>query len=235
MRKKKIFLISAIALICIVLAPVLVLVFRTPSAAKIFEKASISVVELKAQDGEDIISYGTAELISKTGEFITNAHVVTYTKMGATTEFKEYFIRFTFETEYRAVELIKYDLALDLAVLKLKKTPKIKLKPIPIGNSSKLKSGDKIYAVGNSQNFGIGISQGIIGIPLIEIEYSEQNRKVIQCDITIAEGNSGGALLDRNGKLIGITTFRTKDSKGNVIYGLAYCVPVDIALEFIDV
>ncbi|MDR1906393.1 MAG: serine protease, partial [Clostridiales bacterium] len=38
--------------------------------------------------------------------------------------------------------------------------------------------------------------------------------------MTITEGNSGGALLDERGKLIGITTFRTKDNKGNTIYGL---------------
>ncbi|MDR2266034.1 MAG: trypsin-like serine protease [Christensenellaceae bacterium] len=49
------------------------------------------------------------------------------------------------------------------------------------------------------------------------------------------EGNSGGALLNSRGQLIGITTFRTKDSKGNPIYGIAYCIPMDVVLDYIAI
>ena len=52
-------------------------------------------------------------------------------------------------------------------------------------------------------------------------------------DLTIAQGNSGGALLNEKGKLIGITTFRTKDNSGNVIYGIVYCISINIVLDYI--
>ena len=77
------------------------------------------------------------------------------------------------------------------------------------------------------------MSEGIVGCPLININYNDTTRSVIQCSITIAEGNSGGALVNDNGNLIGITTFRTKDSSGNPIYGIAYCIPINTVLEYI--
>lgn len=74
--------------------------------------------------------------------------------------------------------------------------PSFKIKAIKIGNIEKIKQGNTVYAVGNSQNQGLSISQGIIGIPLLKIAYENITRTVIQCDLTINEGNSGGALLD---------------------------------------
>ena len=78
------------------------------------------------------------------------------------------------------------------------------------------------------------MAEGIVGQPLVNIVYNDITRSVIQCSINIAEGNSGGALIDENGKLVGITTFRTKDLSGNVIYGIAYCIPVNTVLEYIN-
>ncbi|UKI50761.1 MAG: S1C family serine protease [Clostridium sp.] len=74
----------------------------------------------------------------------------------------------------------------------------------------KISSGDKVYAIGNGMNHGIGINEGIISLPQVNIEYENNVRNVIQCDLIINEGNSGGALLDSKGRLIGITTFRLK-------------------------
>ena len=68
---------------------------------------------------------------------------------------------------------------------------------------------------------------------LAKVELDGLTRNVIQCDLTIAAGNSGGALLNDNGELIGITTFRTKDMSGNVIYGIVYCIPVNTVLGYI--
>lgn len=68
----------------------------------------------------------------------------------------------------------------------------------------------------------------------MNIIYEEKTRAVIQCDLTIAQGNSGGALLDKKGRLVGITTFRTKDNSGNVIYGIVYCIPINIVLNNIN-
>ena len=108
-----------------------------------------------------------------------------------------------------------------------------KFTPMKMADSSKISTGDKVYAIGNSANYGLSMSEGIIGSPLINIKYNEINRSVIQANINITEGNSGGALVDDNGCLIGITTFRTKDHSGNVIYGISYCIPINTVLEYI--
>jgi S1-C subfamily serine protease len=231
-HKRTIVILSVAAIAILSLCLVYFLFIKQPSAQKIFDKNINGIVELKAQNGEDFQSFGTAVIIDAGGTLITNAHVVTYTSLGAVEEFPEYFVRFGFEKDYRAVTLIKHDTVLDLAILKFTELPPFKLKPVKTGKAAAIKSGGTVYAIGNSMNYGLSITRGIVGIPLVEIEYSETSRKVIQCAITITEGNSGGALLDGRGKLIGITTFRTKDNKGTVIYGLAYCITIETALEF---
>lgn len=203
------------------------------TATEIYNRSLYSVVEVKAVSENVGESYGTGEIISDGGKIVTNAHVVTYTRLGTANEFEKYYIRFAFEDEYREVGLLKYDTDLDLALLQLEEIDE-NVKTIKTGDSSKIKAGDNVYAVGNASNYGIGIFKGIVSVPLVNIELDGLTRSVIQCDLTIAAGNSGGALLDENGALIGITTFRTKDMSGNVIYGIVYCIPINIVLEYTD-
>lgn len=206
---------------------------ETPlTAAEIYDKSLYSVVEVKAESESVGESFGTGEVLSSDGKIITNAHVVTYTRLATVNEFERYYVRFAYEEEYRSVKLLKYDTELDLAVLRLYEITNVTFKPIGTGDSNRLKAGESVYAVGNALNYGIGIFKGVVSIPLVKIELEGLTRSVIQCDLTIAAGNSGGALLTENGELIGITTFRTKDMSGNVIYGIVYCIPVNTALEF---
>lgn len=235
-RKNSISLIILTALSIIVSVTALILHFipigEPPSATEIYDSCLYNVVEVKAVSKKVGESFGTGEILSKDGKIVTNAHVVTFTRLGAVNEFENYYIRFSFEDDYRSASLEKYDTETDLAVLKLEDLTNLTLKPIAIGDSSALKAGDNIYAVGNASNYGIGIFTGIISIPLVNIELDGLTRSVIQCDLTIAAGNSGGALLNEDGELIGITTFRTKDTSGNVIYGIVYCIPVNTVLEY---
>lgn len=205
-----------------------------PTATKVYNDCLYNVVEVKAESEQIGQSFGTGELISSDGKIATNAHVVTYTRLSAVYEFENYYIRFSFEDDYRAVTLEKYDSDLDIAVLRLSDYSDLTLKPIRLGDSGNVRSGNRVFAVGNASNYGIGIFEGIVSIPLITVELDGLKRNVIQCDLTIAAGNSGGALLNDNGELIGITTFRTKDISGNVIYGIVYCIPVNAVLEYIN-
>lgn len=158
--------------------------------------------------------------------------MVTYKKLGDTNVFENISIRFAFENDYRSVSLEKYDSDLDIAVLKLDDT-NCKFEPVEFADSNDCKAGNKVYAVGNLNNVGISLTKGIVSNPSINVEYNGNTRNVIQCDLTIAEGNSGGALLNSNGKLLGITTFRLKDSSQNVIYGICYCIPANAVDEYI--
>ena len=207
-------------------------IWKLPTSQEVYSNSKYSVVELKSQTGEDIISYGSAVFIDKKGTLVSNAHMVAYKRSGVYQEFESFQIRFSFETEYRNVSLIKYDLSQDISFLKLDDTGNVPFKPINMKDNKHISSGDRVYAVGNGMNHGIGITQGIISLPQVNIEYEETIRNVIQCDLVINEGNSGGALLDVRGNLIGIITFRLKDNSGNIIYGIAFCIPIDIVKEY---
>lgn len=234
-NNKRLMILFSVVTIIIMLGTIMIYHFfiLPPSAQKIYNKASQSVVELKAQSGDDVLSYGTGEIISSDGKLITNSHVITYSKLGQITEFEKYYLRFAFEEDFREVELIKYDIDLDIALLKIIEMPSFKLKYFKFGDSDKLNYGEQVYAVGNAQNHGIGIIQGIITVPKIKIEYQERTIEAIKCDLIINEGNSGGALLNKKGRLIGITTFRLKDNSNNIVYGVAYSIPINAVITFI--
>ena len=204
-----------------------------PSGSQLFNNSAYSVVEVKAETENVGESYGTAEFIKSDGTLVTNAHVVTYTKLGETYAFEQISIRFMTEEQFRVVKLEKYNSELDIAILKLIDL-KCKFAPLNIGLSKEISVGDKVYAIGNLNNTGISMTKGIVSNANLNVKYDGKTRNVIQCDLVIADGNSGGALLNERGELIGITTFRLKDTKGNVIYGISYCVPIDAVLEYIN-
>ena len=232
---KKILICINISLLVVIFTGILFMFLsKSPTAEDVFKKNQNSVVELKSQTGEFLTSYGSAIFIKDDGTIVSNAHVVTYKQSGVYKEFELYEIRFSFEIDYREVTLIKYDLNRDIAILKINNTEDVKYKTIKYADSSKISSGDKVYAIGNGMNHGIGINEGIISLPQVNIEYENNVRNVIQCDLIINEGNSGGALLDSKGRLIGITTFRLKDYSGNIIYGMAFCIPIRDVIYYLN-
>ncbi|MDD4157514.1 MAG: serine protease, partial [Candidatus Cloacimonetes bacterium] len=168
----------------------------------IFNDNIHSIVEIKATTENVGESFGTAEFFDSDGTLITNAHVVTYKKMGSFYAFENFSIRFSFETEYRNATLVKYDNDLDIAVLKLDDI-NCDFEAISINENNNLKFSDEVYAIGNLNNLGLSITCGIISNPSINVTYENNTRNVIQCDLTISDGNSGGALINSKGELVG--------------------------------
>lgn len=222
--KKWLFIIPLLVII------ILYILLRIGQPQSIYNKNLDSILELKAYTSEENFCYGTAVVLNQ-DTIVTNAHLVSYIKSGKENIYEKFYVRTAKEEEYFEVQLDKYDEEIDLAVLKYDKS--MKLKPIKISNK-KLRYGDKIYAIGNGSNYGLSITTGTISNPLINVKYEDKIREAIQCDLTITSGNSGGALLDKYGRLIGITTFRTKDEKGNPVYGIAYSVPVKDVLNYVN-
>ena len=109
---------------------------------QIFNNSIYSIVEIKASKENVGESFGTAEFISSEGTLVTNAHVVTYKKMGIYYAFENISIRFSFEENYHSVSLVKFDNDLDLAVLKLDDL-NCNFKAIRLGNSSNVKMAIK--------------------------------------------------------------------------------------------
>jgi len=149
------------------------------------------------------------------GYVLTNSHVVdNATKIEVTTKDNR---RFT-------ARLIGRDTATDIAVLQI---PAERLTAVPIGDSDRLQVGDFVLAVGNPFGLGQTVTSGIVSALGRSGLGIEDNEDFIQTDASINPGNSGGALVDLQGRLIGINTAILASGGGNV--GIGFAVPINMA------
>ena len=114
----------------------------------------------------------------------------------------------------------------DLAVLKIKASAAT-LRPIPVGQSSTLRVGQSVYAIGNPFGLDQSLTTGVIsalGREIISVG-GRPIRDVIQTDAAINPGNSGGPLLDSYGRLIGVNTMIYSPSGASA--GIGFSIPVD--------
>lgn len=200
------------------------------SSADVFDHVKYSVAEVKADDSEQVTSYGTAVCLEN-NLFITNAHVIFSEESGKPRPYDSIFLRMYQDGDYLPARIIRYDIEKDLCLLEVP-TTKEGFVPVSIADSESVSAGQKVYAVGNAMNHGIGITEGIVSIPLINLSVDGLVRAAIQCDITIAGGNSGGGLFDEEGELVGMTSFRIRDNKGEVVYGIGFAIPSEILMLF---
>jgi S1-C subfamily serine protease len=168
---------------------------------------------------------GSGSIVDKRGYVVTNTHVIA----GA---YKIY-ISLSDGTQYEGTVVGK-DEASDIAVLKFEPPKGVTLKTIDYGDSSQLKVGQKVLAIGNPFGFTRTLTTGIVsglGRPI----RNSQNiiiRNTIQTDTAINPGNSGGPLLDTHGKMIGINTMIYSTSGSSA--GVGFAVPVDTARRVIN-
>ena len=176
------------------------------------------------------IGTGSGVIVSPDGYIITNFHVIENANQIEVTTNKN--------KSYTAT-LIGVDANTDLAVLKINaKTP---FPYIPFGNSDNSRVGEWVLAVGNPFNLNSTVTAGFISAKSRDLsEYDQKNQSFIQTDAAVNMGNSGGALVNTYGELIGINTAIQSISGGFV--GYAFAVPSNIVrkvfediLEFGDV
>ena len=136
---------------------------------------------------------------------ITNAHVITDPRTGKPVE--EVTVKLVDKKEYEA-KIIGFDRSTDIAVLKIDSPDALPY--VTLANSDFLEVGDVVFAVGNPLGIGMTVTMGIVSatrkseLGILRDEGSYEN--FIQTDASINRGNSGGALLDAKGRLIGINT-----------------------------
>lgn len=170
-----------------------------------------SVLKVEAVDGEGRLSLGTAVTVGR-GTFVTNCHVtrraerVVLVRDGA---------RWPVDRE-------RADLYLDLCLLRVAALADIP--PVPLAKARSLQAGQPVAAAGYSGGMGMQLHAGVVRA-LHELGGS----KVIQTTTAFTSGASGGALLDTNGQLVGILTFRLRGAAGYY-----FAAPVDWIADHVE-
>lgn len=226
--RKAILMIAIISLALSISLSCIYILDSQKAPDKIFDKTITSVVELRATSDE-IEAFGTAVIISDT-ELITNFHVISYTNQGISNIHSLLEMRFVDESDYITVNLVKYDETRDLALLSMEEK---KGEAISFYNGD-IVEGQSVFLLGNANNLGISITSGIVSRSKVNIEINVIENTYIQVDAASASGVSGGALIDTNGKLIGILTLRILDKEGTPIYGYIFAIPISTILEFLS-
>lgn len=163
-------------------------------------------------------SLGSGVIVDGDGLILTNSHVVT----GAS----DIRIALADRREY-PVDLVLDDPATDLAVLRLREGTSIDLPAIEFADSDRLAVGDLVLAIGNPFGVGQTVTSGIVSaLARTGVEASDF-AFFIQTDAAINPGNSGGALVDLDGRLVGINTAIYSRSGGSV--GIGFAIPANMA------
>jgi serine protease Do len=166
---------------------------------------------------------GSGVIISEDGYIVTNNHVVD--------KAKEVKVSLNDGREFTA-EVIGTDPTTDLAVLKIDAK---KLPALPFGNSDDVKLGEWVLAVGNPFNLTSTVTAGIIsakGRSINIIDNQSAIEAFIQTDAAVNPGNSGGALINTSGELIGINT--AISTRSGSYEGYSFAVPANIARKVVD-
>lgn len=195
-------------------------------------KAIVGISKLK-QSGSSIfvnnaekkLGLGSGVVITENGYILTNQHV-------AGNKYSSCYVTLDDGNTYEG-NVVWSDGNIDLAIVKINKS---NLEYLELGDSDSLTLAEDVYAIGNplGLEFQKTVTKGIISAlnRTIKIEDEMQNvymEDLIQTDATINEGNSGGALIDIEGKLIGINSVKISDAEG-----IGFAVPINIVKPIIN-
>jgi len=212
----------------------------TPSVAFIVNKQKQNSPYGYALDAtETPIGAGSGFVWDTKGHVVTNFHVV----RGAS----EVVVRFQNDAKEYVAKTLGWDEDKDIAVLEVafldeeveRLDENVEIAPaphpIPLGKSSTLQVGQKVYAIGNPFGLDNTLTQGVVSGLGRTIHAASTGRPiagVIQTDAAINPGNSGGPLLDSNGLLIGVNTAIVSSSGG--FAGVGFALPIDALVGIVD-
>ena len=197
------------------MSPVLAFNVKEKTSVTIYEKINPAIVSVDSRLS-DGLSCGTGCIIDKNGTILTSAHILE--------EGNDIIVTTSNGQDYQAKVLKKLGEHKDIALLKI--SPIYELSTVKMGDSSKVKVGEKVLAIGNPFGFKGTLTQGIVS----RIDY-EKNR--IQTDAAINPGSSGGPLLNTNGEIIGINQaiYNPDNNISNI--GIGFATPVNLIKEYL--
>jgi len=159
-------------------------------------------------------SYGSGVIISKDGYIVTNYHVV---EDAVSVE-----VQLRDQRTFPA-RVVASDAASDVSVLKIATTD---LPALPWGDSDKVEVGEQVFAIGNPFDLDDSVSKGIVSAKGRDLPDSTNYEDYIQTDAAINVGNSGGALINIHGELIGINAAIASFTRGNE--GVGFSIPSNL-------
>jgi len=200
------------------------------SLADLFEKSDDGVVKVSVRKSVELPtgrSLGSGIVYDVSGHIITNNHVVEDSQKTTVT--------FLDGTSYNA-KVIGTDPYTDLAVIKVDVNPSL-LHPLPIGDSSALRVGDQVAAIGNPFGLSGSMTSGIVSqlgrLLSTPGTASFSIPDVIQTDAAVNPGNSGGPLLNMKGQVIGINT--AIQSGTGEFAGIGFAVPSNTVSKIVPI
>lgn len=205
----------------------------------IVEKTSASMVGIRItlKDGKipsvlqsQSKSEGSGIIISEDGYIATNYHVVSY--MDSDSAYSSVSIMEVFLSDGRQVkaEFVGGDEQTDLAVIKIEAAD---LTPVEYGDSSRLKAGEMALVIGNPLgiSFAGSVTKGCISAVNRTINTGSTSLTLIQTDAAVNPGNSGGALLNSEGKVVGIVNAKISETD---VEGLGFAIPINDAKPILE-
>ncbi len=171
----------------------------------------------KQQEQEVPRGVGSGFIVSQDGYVLTNTHVVE--------DASEVYVKLTDKREFKA-KVIGSDKRTDVAVLKIEGS---KLPKIAIGDSDKIKAGEWVIAIGSPFNLDNTVTSGIISSKARD---TGDYLPLIQTDVAVNPGNSGGPLINMRGEVIGINSQIYSRSGGYM--GISFAIPIDEAMRVVE-
>ncbi len=181
----------------------------------VYAKINPAIVSISCEL-KDGISSGSGCIIHKNGTILTSSHVIE--------DAQKIEVKTSDDKIYVANVLSVMGKNNDLALLKINSEKSLPI--VALGNSENVKTGQKVLAIGNPFGFNGTLTTGIIS----RIDYK---RNKFQTDAAINPGSSGGAIVNLNGEVIGISQsiYNPDNNKSNI--GIGFAVPINEAKEFI--
>ncbi|OLF73740.1 MULTISPECIES: trypsin-like peptidase domain-containing protein [unclassified Pseudoalteromonas] len=189
-----------------------------PSVVTIFSESISKEPRYKRQN--TVQELGSGVIMSPDGYILTNYHVINNAD--------QILVILTDGRRFFDVQLIGFDTITDLALLKINANH---LPVIPVNDNYTTNVGDLVLAIGNPLNLGQTITQGIISATGKQKITDSPYNNLLQMDAAINVGNSGGALVNSNGDLVGITSAQFKTRENLNIQGIFFAVPYTLAKE----
>jgi serine protease Do len=179
-----------------------------------------------SQEGADgssrkVSSLGAGFVIDPSGLIVTNNHVIE----GA----DDIYVNFTDGSKLKVIKILGHDPETDLALLQVQ--PDKPLKAVTFGDSSVLRVGDWVMAIGNPFGLGGTLTVGVVSATKRDINAGPYDN-FIQTDAAINRGNSGGPLFNMEGEVVGVNTAIISPTGGSI--GIGFALPSNTALRVLD-